>query len=288
MGFGWSVLLHGRTAGRPSEWEGVDIGGTLLAILRAILLRNRDIYMNRISCIVLVVTLILLVTGCGSEPETAERPQSPDTSAQSSEVQRAPETSSPVVDDGVLFFGDSITAGLGVSADQAFPALIQEKIDSLGWSFEVVPAGVSGETSAGGLRRISWVMHEGIEVMVLELGGNDGLRGVPVQATRNNLSAIIDSARAVDSSVRILLTGMQVPPNLGSKYTQAFKNIYPELASEQNVELIPFLLKGVGGNPEFNQPDGIHPNAKGHRKLAETVWKHLKPILQDLRSQTST
>lgn len=254
----------------------------------AFILRTRDVDMNRISCIFSVVTFILLLTACGSEPKTAERPQAPDTSARTSEVQQPPEASAPAVDDGILFFGDSITAGLGVSADQAFPSLIQAKIDSLGWSFEVVTAGVSGETTAGGLRRISWVMTDGIDVMVLELGGNDGLRGVPVKTTRSNLSAIIDSARAVHSDVRVLLAGMQVPPNLGPQYTQAFKNMYPEIASEKNVEMIPFLLEDVGGNPRLNQPDGIHPNAKGHRKLAATVWKHLKPVLQELRQQKST
>ena len=260
---------------------------------RAFLLRYRVNSMNRISCIVSVVTLILMLAGCGSQPETTERPQAPDTTVDNPTVQaeatgQVPEKTSSSVEDGILFFGDSITAGLGVADDQAFPALIQEKIDSLGWSFEVVPAGVSGETSAGGLRRISWVMHDGIDVMVLELGGNDGLRGVPVEATRDNLSAIIDSVRAVDSEVRVLLAGMQVPPNLGPRYTQAFKNLYPELATEKNVELIPSLLESVGGNPKFNQSDGIHPNPKGHRKLAATVWKHLKPILQELRAQDRT
>jgi acyl-CoA thioesterase-1 len=209
----------------------------------------------------------------------------PDTTSQTSAEERAPEKSSRAVEHGILFFGDSITAGLGVSAEQAFPALIQEKIDSLGWSFEVVSAGVSGETSAGGLRRISWVMHEDIEVMVLELGGNDGLRGVPVQSTRENLSAIIDSARAINENLRILLAGMQVPPNLGSEYTRAFKNIYPAVASEKDVERIPFVLEGVGGNPALNQSDGIHPNVEGHRVIAATVWEYLKPVLQELRER---
>lgn len=244
--------------------------------------------MYRISCIISFVTLILVSVGCSSQSDTSSRSQQPDTAAQTAEVEQVPEQSTPVVENGILFFGDSITEGLGVSTEQAFPALIEEKIDSLGWSFEIVSAGVSGETTAGGVRRISWVMHEGIDVMVLELGGNDGLRGVPVETTRQNLSAIIDSARAVDPEVRVLLAGMQVPPNLGPKYTRAFKDIYPELASEKEVELIPFLLEGVGGNPAYNQSDGIHPNPKGHRKIAATVWQHLEPILRELREREGT
>lgn len=183
----------------------------------------------------------------------------------------------------ILFFGDSITAGHGIDQDKAFPALIRQKVDSLGWDFKVINAGLSGETSAGGLRRIDWMLRQPVDVFVLELGGNDGLRGIDPGSTKKNLEAIIDKVREKNPEVRILLAGMQVPPNLGPDYTRQFKKIYPELAREKKVELIPFLLKGVGGNKELNQSDGIHPTAQGHKLLAQNVWEELKPILEKER-----
>lgn len=184
----------------------------------------------------------------------------------------------------ILFFGDSITAGHGIEQEDAFPALIRQKIDSLGWDFEVVNAGLSGETSAGGLRRIEWMLREPVDIFVLELGGNDGLRGIDPNATKQNLQEIIDKVLNKYPDAQILLAGMQVPPNLGPDYTQQFKEIYPALANENDVDLIPFLLEGVGGNKELNQSDGIHPTAEGHKLLAENVWKELKPMLQEVRS----
>ncbi|HEX6981231.1 MAG TPA: arylesterase [Balneolaceae bacterium] len=186
----------------------------------------------------------------------------------------------------ILFFGDSITAGNGIDQEKAFPAIIQQKIDSLGWNFEVVNGGLSGETSAGGLRRIDWMLRQPIDVFILELGGNDGLRGIDPAATKKNLQKIIDKVKEKYPDAKIVLAGMQVPPNLGSRYTQQFKEIYPELARENNVALIPFLLEEVGGNPELNQSDGIHPTAEGHKIIAETVWDVLKPILQEMRKGT--
>ncbi|MDX1672579.1 MAG: arylesterase [Balneolaceae bacterium] len=183
----------------------------------------------------------------------------------------------------ILFFGDSITAGLGVSADQAFPALIEDKIDSLGWNFEVVNGGLSGETSAGGLRRIDWVMRREIDLFVLELGGNDGLRGIDLKSTRENLKKIIEKVRGKYPDARIFLAGIRVPPNLGPDYTEQFRTMYPEIAEEMDVRLIPLLLEGVGGNPEMMQGDGIHPNAKGHRKAAEKVWRYMRPVLEEMR-----
>lgn len=183
----------------------------------------------------------------------------------------------------ILFFGDSITAGYGIDMEQAFPALIQEKIDSLGWSYNVVNAGLSGETSAGGLRRVDWILRQDIAVFVLELGGNDGLRGVDLQSTRSNLQAIIDKVQERSPDTKILLAGMQVPPNLGQEYTREFREIYPEVARENDVTLIPFILEGVGGNPSLNQGDGIHPNPEGHKIVAENVWKVLKPVLEEMR-----
>ena len=183
----------------------------------------------------------------------------------------------------ILFFGDSITAGYGVNLEQAYPALIRQKIDSLGWDFKVVNAGLSGETSAGGLRRVDWILRQDVDVFVLELGGNDGLRGIELNSTKSNLQSIIDKVRKQSPDTKLILAGMQVPPNLGQDYTQQFRQMFPDLAQKNDVTLIPFLLKGVGGIPDLNQGDGIHPNPKGHKILAENVWEVLKPILQNMR-----
>lgn len=182
----------------------------------------------------------------------------------------------------ILFFGDSLTAGYGVDPTQAFPALIQAKIDSRGWNFRVINAGLSGETTAGGLRRIDWVLQRPIDVLVLELGANDGLRGLPVEAAKQNLQAIIDRTRHKYPQVKIVLAGMQLPANLGRPYTARFRAIFPELAANNNATLIPFLLAGVGGVPALNLPDGIHPTAEGHKIVAENVWKVLEPLLRSM------
>jgi len=183
-------------------------------------------------------------------------------------------------DKTILFFGDSITAGYGVGKDQAFPALIQNKIDSLGLTYEVINGGLSGETSAGGLRRIDWMLQREIDIMILELGGNDGLRGIDLTTTKENLQKIIDKTQQKYPGVKIILAGMQVPPNLGADYTRQFQDIYPELARENDLPLIPFILEGVGGVEELNLPDGIHPTAEGHKVIAETVWNELLKHLQ--------
>jgi acyl-CoA thioesterase-1 len=188
----------------------------------------------------------------------------------------------------ILFFGDSITAGLGVEEEEAFPALVQQKIDSLGWNFNAVNAGLSGETSAGGLRRVDWMLRQPVSVFVLELGGNDGLRGIDLSVTKKNLQKIIDKVEGKYPQVRIVLAGMQVPPNLGPEYTEKFKSMYPELAEKNDAALIPFLLEDVGRNPERMQSDGIHPNVEGHQVLAENAWDTLKPILQTLRTQAQS
>ena len=188
----------------------------------------------------------------------------------------------------ILFFGDSITAGLGVEEEEAFPALVQQKIDSLNWNFKAVNAGLSGETSAGGLRRVDWMLRQPVSVFVLELGGNDGLRGIDLSVTKKNLQKIIDKVVAKYPEARIVLAGMQVPPNLGPEYTQKFKSMYPELAEKNNAALIPFLLEDVGRNPERMQSDGIHPNTKGHQILAENTWDTLKPILKNIRENVQS
>jgi acyl-CoA thioesterase-1 len=181
----------------------------------------------------------------------------------------------------LLFFGDSLTAGYGLEdpSAQAFPALIQKKLDDAGLPWRVVNAGLSGETSAGGLRRVDWILRQRVEVFVLELGGNDGLRGLPPETTRANLQAIIDRVREKSPATKIVLAGIAAPPNMGADFTRAFAAIFPELAEKNGMTLIPFLLEGVGGRPELNQPDGIHPNVQGHAIVMETVWTVLKPLL---------
>ena len=179
----------------------------------------------------------------------------------------------------ILFFGDSITAGLGIDPDQAFPALIQKKVEGEKWMFRVINGGVSGETSAGGLRRIDWVLQRKIDVLILELGGNDALRGVDLENTKSNLQGIIERVRKKDPEVRIIVAGMQAPPNLGLAYTTKFQKMYPDLVKKNKTDFIPFILQDVGGIRDLNLPDGIHPTVEGHKIVAETVWKVLKPVL---------
>ncbi len=179
----------------------------------------------------------------------------------------------------ILFFGNSLTAGMGLDPEEAFPAVIQDKIDSLGLNYEVINAGLSGETTAGGKNRVGWVLDQPVDVFVLELGANDGLRGLPLEQTRQNLQAIIDTVRKTNAEAEIILAGMQIPPNMGAAYTSEFRKIFPELAEKNEVHFVPFLLKGVGGDPDLNQPDGIHPTAEGQRILAENVWEVLKEVI---------
>lgn len=180
----------------------------------------------------------------------------------------------------LVFLGDSLTAGLGVQPSEAFPALVGEKIRAAGLPFEVENAGLSGDTSAGGLRRIDWLLQHPIDVLVLELGANDGLRGLDLKSMKTNLQTIIDKTKAKNPRAQIVLAGMQVPPNLGAEYASEFQRVFAELAQENNATLIPFLLDGVGGNRELNQQDLIHPNPAGHRIVAELVWRALEPILR--------
>src|SRR5690625_2797469 len=179
----------------------------------------------------------------------------------------------------VLFFGDSLTAGYGIEPEETYPALIQKKIDDLGWKVGTVNAGLSGETSAGGLRRVNWILRQPIDVFVLELGANDGLRGIETEETEKNLQAILDRVIEQNRQTELVIAGMQVPPNMGEKYAEKFSEIFPRLAEKNDAALIPFLLEDVGGIPELNLPDGVHPTAEGHRIMAEPVWKTLQPIL---------
>lgn len=178
----------------------------------------------------------------------------------------------------ILFYGDSLTAGYGLSPEEAFPALVEKKLNKTGKKVKVVNAGLSGETTAGGLSRIDWVLRQPVDIFVLELGGNDGLRGLPVDQTRNNLQGIIDKVKAKYPACKIVMAGMMVPPNMGKEYTDEFKRVYPELAAKNKATLIPFILDGVGGIEKLNQVDGIHPNAQGH----EIISGKITPVFEKL------
>lgn len=180
----------------------------------------------------------------------------------------------------IVFFGDSLTAGYGLDdhTTMAFPGLIQKRVHDEGLPYTVINAGLSGDTSAGGLRRINWILRQKVDIFVLELGGNDGLRGLPVASTQANLQAIIDQVRAKNPTVKLVIAGMQMPISMGA-YAQEFAAMYPALAKANQATLVPFLLKDVGGVPELNLPDGIHPTPEGHRHVSETIWPYLKPLL---------
>ncbi|SEK47470.1 acyl-CoA thioesterase-1 [Aquimarina amphilecti] len=181
----------------------------------------------------------------------------------------------------ILCFGDSLTAGYGLDdINDAYPAVLQNRLDSLGLAYTVINSGLSGETTAGGKSRISWVLNQKVDVFILELGANDGLRGVPLTETRNNLQSIIDAVRKKNSETTIILAGMQLPPNMGPEYITEFRNIFPDLAQKNKLALIPFLLKDVGGIPELNQADGIHPTIEGQKILADNVWEVLKTVVK--------
>ena len=182
----------------------------------------------------------------------------------------------------ILFLGDSITAGYGLDISQAYPALIQQKIDAQQWPFKVVNAGQSGDTTAGGVNRIDWLLRSRIDVLVLELGANDGLRGVPADTILKNLQAIIDRVKTKYPAAKIIIAGMKVPPNMGNSYSKAFESVFPSVAKKNNAPLIPFILEGVGGVSELNQPDGIHPTVRGQQMVAANVWKVLEPVLRSL------
>jgi acyl-CoA thioesterase-1 len=178
--------------------------------------------------------------------------------------------------------GTSLTAGLGLDPDDAYPALLQRKADSLGLHVDIVNAGLSGETSAGALRRIDWLLRGPADVVVIESGANDGLRGLNVDSTRANLRAIIGKVKAARPQARILLAQMEAPPNLGAKYTDAFRAMYQDVAKEAGVSVMPFLLQGVAGVTALNQQDGIHPNERGEQIVANNVWAALEPVLKQL------
>lgn len=188
----------------------------------------------------------------------------------------------------VVFLGDSLTAGYGLDPEEAYPAVVGAKMRAAGLKLDVVNAGLSGDTTAAGLRRTAWVLRRPIAIFVLALGGNDGLRGIPPAETERNLQAIIDAVRQAQPQARLVLTGMQSPPNMGPEFTTAFREIFPRLAEKNHVPLVPFLLEGVASVPELNQPDGIHPNAEGLRRVADVVWPVLEPLLREAAATAET
>ena len=186
----------------------------------------------------------------------------------------APAHAKPVI----VALGDSITSGLGVTADEAYPALLEARLRREGYAYRVVNAGVSGDTTAGGLRRVDWILRAEPEIVIVALGANDGLRGQRPATTRANLETIVGRLRV--AGTRVLLAGMRMPPNYGEAFTREFAAVFPAVARRLNVALVPFLLDGVAADPTLNQPDGIHPNAAGHRMIAERLWPHLRPLLK--------
>jgi acyl-CoA thioesterase-1 len=216
----------------------------------------------------------LLVLGCGDQDKSKKTDASTPISSDKNTNAEASKTKT------ILCFGDSITAGYGLEdSNDAFPAILQKKIDSLGLTYTVINSGLSGETTAGGRSRLNWVMKQNVDIFVLELGANDGLRGIPLPETRSNLQAIITAIQERSPDTKIILAGMELPPNMGQDYTNAFRKIYADLAKNNAVEFIPFILRNVGGIKELNQSDGIHPTVEGHKIVANTVWEVLKPLL---------
>ena len=235
------------------------------------LILNSKAPMKKIFLKLCYFLLVILLISCKSD-----QAKKTETNTVKSTETKAEKTNSKTI----LFFGDSLTAGYGLDdVDDAFPGIIQAKIDSLSLDYTVINSGVSGETSAGGKSRIDWVLNQDIDIFILELGANDGLRGVPLKQTKENLQAIIDAVLKKNANTKIVLAGMQLPPNMGIDYITEFKTIFPELTTKNKLALIPFLLKDVGGIPTLNQADGIHPTIEGQKIVADNVWEVLKTIL---------
>ncbi len=218
--------------------------------------------------------VLLLLVACGEGAQKKETQT--ETVTEEKPIKKVSESNKKVI----LFFGNSLTAGYGLDTEESFPALVQDRLDSLGLGYTAINSGLSGETTTGGLNRLQWVLNQKVDIFVLELGANDGLRGIPLTETRANLQSIINAVKEKNPETRIVLAGMQIPPNMGQDYTQEFRTIFPELAEKNELALIPFLLDGVAGNPELNLPDGIHPTAEGQKIVTENVWAVLSPLLK--------
>ncbi len=218
------------------------------------------------------ILLLMLYVACNNPDST------PAAAAKDSARTETPPPSSSIKN--IVFFGNSLTAGYGLDLSEAYHALIQAQIDSLKLPYKVINAGLSGETTAGGNSRIDWILKQPVHVFVLELGGNDGLRGIPLEETKKNLQEIINKVKEKVPDAKLMLAGMRVPPNMGRLYSENFHKIFTDLANSNKIALLPFLLEGVGGEPELNQADGIHPTAEGQKIVAENVWAVLKGLLQ--------
>lgn len=245
----------------------------MLTIIQRFLNTAHDKQPNFLKFCYFLVALMLF--SCDSDIKTKQQEKSvtPETANTTKENTSAKKT--------ILCFGDSITAGYGLDdSNDAYPAVLQTRIDSLGLDYVVVNSGVSGETSAGGNSRIQWVLNQDIDIFLLELGANDGLRGVPLTETRANLQAIIDAVRTKNPNITIILAGMELPPNMGQDYTTEFRAVFADLATTNSLPFISFILENVGGIPELNQGDGIHPNIEGHKIVANTVWEVLEGVIR--------
>ncbi len=232
--------------------------------------------MNLIKYLVALATVLALTIACQNSTATSQV----NTNKAEQSKAAVPTTKATTKKKSILFFGNSLTAGLGVDPSEVFVAVIQQKLDSLNLPYRVINSGVSGETTSAGLNRIDWILDQyPVDIFVLELGANDALRGIDLSVPLKNLQSIIDKVKAKYPEANIVLAGMEAPPNMGQEYTSSFRNIYPALAKKNGTALIPFLLDGVGGIPELNQHDGIHPTPKGHQIVADVVWEVLKDLL---------
>lgn len=230
----------------------------------------------------LKASVALVLVACGSDTPAARTPQSTDRGGAGATAASVP--TPPIGAETrrrrVVILGTSLTAGLGLDPDKAYPALLQRKADSVGLAVTIIGAGLSGETSAGARRRASWVLEQPADVVVLEVGANDGLRGVDPDSTRVNIVALVGTVRAAQPASVVLLVQMEAPTNLGRNYTTQFHEAYVRASRDANVALLPFLLQGVAGDARYNQADGIHPNSLGSVRVAETMWRALLPTLQ--------
>ena len=232
------------------------------------------IQVSRRARFALLAGLVVFLNACGQSSTAGREPAAP---APAPAATPAPHTSAAAARPRVVVLGDSLTAGLGIAQDEAYPALLQQRLDKEHLNYEVVNAGVSGDTSAGGLSRLDWALDGGAKVLIVALGGNDALRGLRPEELQDNLSAIVERAQA--RGIKVLLCGMEAPPNFGRDYAVAFHRVYPEVAKKYNVALVPFLLDKVAGIESLNQRDGIHPTAQGARIVADNVWAVLRPML---------
>jgi len=235
------------------------------------------VFQARVARVIAVLALTFATAACGARSDDRDEPKSAPRPADAASSGTAP-AAVAATRPRIVVLGDSLTAGLGLAARDAYPALLQQRVDSSGLNFEVINAGVSGDTSAGGLERLDWALQGDVRILVVALGGNDALRALPAEELKRNLAQIIERAQA--RGIAVLLAGMEAPPNFGRDYIVSFHSVYPALAKQYHVAFVPFLLQGVAGNDSLNQRDGIHPTAAGARIVADSVWAALKPLAE--------